>query len=171
MLIRIEPFPTILLHPLQSPARNHSLKQVEYPASSHLSILSRVGIEIILSQRGERYFSPLACLSSALNPFLPRASDESAKSAYRADRNYRARPRDSFVEAISVESRVRVVRCTLRIVSVRVRVLQPGWSPRPAPRLARLHGGERAQTAGNYRSSVLLPWRGRRQGCIFYGEA
>lgn len=94
MLIRVEPSPTILSHPLQPPARMLAIirsSRSSTQASSRLSILSREGIEIILSRRG-KVTSPLACLLSALNPFLPRASDESAKrSAYRADRNYRAR--------------------------------------------------------------------------------
>lgn len=77
-----------------------------------ISLSSRKGIDRSLSE--ERYFS-LACLSSALNPFFPLAFDESAKSAYRTDRNYRDRSADgarSSVEATSAESWVHVARCT-----------------------------------------------------------
>lgn len=120
-----------------------------------ISLSSREGLDRSLGE--ERYFS-FACLSSALNPFFPQAFDESAKSIYRTDRDYRAHPADGARSVCwSDFCRVMDARRTMHRDAtawscVRVRVC---FGPHVQLLVLRIHERrtrEKARTAGNYRS-------------------
>lgn len=139
-----------------------------------------------VSQREER-ISPLfhANLSGTLNLFFPRASDESAKSAYRADRNNHARSWTGLVRLLErfLPSHGCVSRDARTAMLLRTAMYACFGSVFGQLLVLRIHERgrrkkreRRSATAGNYRSSVLtlkrptvgdgmhLPWVGMTGG-------